>query len=292
MNVFEIVTDRIVKLLESGTVPWRRPWDNGVDAPRNIDGYEYNGINFFLLSMLPFKTPVYLTLNQIKKKGGTIKEGENKNHAPVFYWRMNTYDKDKSGNPLSSPVSIPMARYTQVWNIEQVDGIELPKRFAQRAMRQFTAIESAEKLVANYKDSPAISHGGNRACYTPVLDKVTMPEKDSFKSPGEYYSTLFHELGHSTGHAKRLNRKELMDGNFFGSHDYSVEELVAEMSAAYMAAHCGIDNTLENSAAYIASWSKKLRDEPRMLMTAAARAQKAFKHIAGAQELEETATEE
>lgn len=284
-KVLQIVTDKIVAMLENGTVPWRKPWNANTTAPHNIAGYAYNGINFFLLSMLGHETPVYLTFNQIKKAGGRIKAGEEKKHAPVFFWKWLQFSKDRNGNELDDPRSVPLVRFTQVWNISQVDGVELPKRFKTEP-KVFNPIETAQTVVEGYKNAPAVTHGGNRACYTPVLDKVAMPIRESFLSPAEYYSTLFHEFAHSTGHKSRLNRKEVMDGNAFGSHDYSVEELVAEMGAAYLCAHCGIDNTLENSAAYIQSWIKRLKDEPKMLMVAAARAQKAFKHIVGEPEAE------
>lgn len=289
-KVLQIATDRILSALKTGTVPWRKPWKAGM-RPCNIDGYEYRGINFFFLSMLGFEMPVFLTLRQIKEKGGRIKDGEEKKHSPVFFWKILSYTKDKQGNVLDDPRSIPLARYTQVWNIAQVDGIELPKRFKSTAP-VIPAIDAAEAIVAGYKNAPAMQHGGNRACYSPVLDKVSMPNKEQFTSSEEYYSTLFHELAHSTGHLNRLNRKELMASTFFGSHDYSLEELVAEMGAAYLCAHAGIDNTLDNSAAYIAGWMKALQADEKMLMTAAARAQKAFAHIVPDSNVEATESEE
>ena len=277
-KVLQIVTDRVLNMLKDGVIPWRRPWKGG-NSPMNIAGYPYRGINFFLLSMLGNETPVYLTFNQIRKANGRIKAGEEKNHSPVFFWKVMQYAKDKLGNDLDDPRSVPIMRYSQVWNISQVEGITLPKRF-QTVAKPMPALEAAEAIVNGYSNIPALAHGGNRACYSPTLDKISMPEKASFESIGEYYSTLFHEMAHSTGHRSRLNRKEIMDPIIFGSHDYSVEELVAEMSAALMCAHSGIDNTLDNSVSYIANWVQKLKDEPKMLMTAAARAQKAFAHIA------------
>lgn len=280
-KVFEIVTQRICDLLEKGTVPWRKPWKNvsGQNAPCNIMGYPYTGINFFLLSCMAHATPVYLTFNQIKKKGGKIKAGEEKNHFPVFFWKWLNIEDKNSGDEKT----IPMCRYYQVWNIEQVEGIELPKRF--QIEKSTTALvklnEIADSLINNYKDGPEVKVQGNQACYFPTTDKVHMPARDQFLGDNEYYSVLFHELTHSTGHQSRLNRKELMAPTYFGSHDYSTEELCAEMGAAFMCAHCGIDNTVENSAAYIQGWLKKLKSDPKMLMMAAARAQKAFYHIAG-----------
>lgn len=276
-KVAQILTDRVLKMLNGGMIPWRKPWKNAI-RPHNIDGYAYRGMNFFLLSMLGHETPVYLTLNQIKKRGGKIKDGENKNHAPIFFYTMLDRTQDKLGNPVADGGKIPFMRYTQVWNISQVEGIELPKRFQTKG-EKLPANDAAQAIVDGFQNAPELFHGGDSACYSPVLDKVKMPPREAFGSIGEYYSTLFHELTHSTGHTNRLNRKEVMDGNAFGSHDYSVEELTAEMGAAMLCAHAGIDNTLENSAAYIAGWVSKLKDQPAMLMTAAGRAQKAFSHI-------------
>lgn len=277
-KVLQIVVDRVLGMLKDGIVPWRRPWKNS-SSPMNIAGYPYRGINFFLLSMMGHETPVYLTFNQIRKAGGKIKSGEEKKHSPIFFWKIMQYNQDKFGNDLDDPRNIPIMRYSQVWNIAQVEGIKLPKRFLTPVER-LPVLDAAEAIVNGYANAPKTVHGGDRACYSPVLDKISMPNKESFHSAEEYYSTMFHEMAHSTGHLSRLNRKEVMDGNAFGSHDYSVEELVAEMSAALMCAHSGIDNTLDNSVSYIAGWVKKLQDEPKMLMTAAARAQKAFAHIA------------
>lgn len=282
-KVFEIVTQKIMEQLTQGIVPWRKPWKGG-RGPCNISGREYNGINFFYLSLMPFETPVYLTLNQIKEMGGTIKESERKNHFPVFYWSFKVYTEDRNGSKLDKPRRSFIFRYTTVWNIEQVDGIKLPKKFTEK-LEPVDMLATAEATIAGYKDGPAIKvkKGGDRACYSPVTDIVTTPHRDQFNSPEEYYSVMFHELGHSTGHAKRLNRKEINDPIIFGSHDYSVEELVAEMTAAFLCAHCAVDNTLtlSNSAAYIGGWMRKLKEDPAILTVAAGRAQKAASYILG-----------
>lgn len=291
-KVFDIVNQHVEKALKNGTVPWRKPWKPGVNAPMSIAGYAYHGINFFLLSMLPFASNVYLTFNQIKKHGGRIKKGEEKNHHPIFFWLPLKAKDDRAGNPLpdGEERKILMFRYTRVWNFEQVEGVTLPKRFtAERPT--VDPIEACEDIVKNYKDGPTIViKDTDRACYYPALDRVHNPKIEQFSKREEYYSTLFHELAHSTGHKSRLNRKELMDGNYFGSHDYSIEELVAEMGAAYICAHVGISNaTLDNSAAYISGWLDKVKRDPKLFATAASRAEKAFQRIVGkVEEAEET----
>ena len=141
---------------------------------------------------------------------------------------------------------------------------------------EFNPIENAQAIIDGWKNKPEINHvEGDRAYYMPKFDKITLPLKSQFKSPEEYYSTAFHELAHSTGHSKRLNRKELTEANYFGSHDYSKEELTAEFASAFLCSTSGIEKTIDNSAAYIKGWSQKLRSNPKWLVSAAAKAQKA-----------------
>lgn len=293
LKVLQIVTDRVLAALDKGIVPWRKPWNSA--RPMNIMGYPYRGINFFLLSMLAHPTPVYLTFNQIKQKGGRIKAGEEKKHVPVFFWKILSYTKDRSGVELDDPRTVPLVRYTQVWNIDQVEGVELPKRF--KAQRDAVPVlEAAEAIAAGYKAAPTVKHGGNRACYIPALDIVHMPNRDDFNGDNgaeEYYSALFHEFAHSTGHKTRLNRREVMEAEYdHHAERYSAEELVAEMTAAMLCSYAGIDNTLENSVAYIAGWACRLKRDPKVLMTAAARAQKAAAYIAPQFNADETEDEE
>ena len=129
---------------------------------------------------------------------------------------------------------------------------------------------------------PEITHQSQPACYSPLLDVVNMPRPESFDTPENYYSTLFHELTHSTGHESRLNRKGITDPVRFGSHSYSKEELIAEMGSAFLSGHCGIeDRILDNSAAYINGWLGRLRNDPKLVVMAAAKAQKSSDYIQG-----------
>lgn len=275
-KVYQIVTDKIVELLDKGEVAWQKPWKGDAIRPFNAaTGYEYNGGNFFFLSMFGYAMPAFLTLNQIKKAGARIKAGEEKKHFPVFYAKWMDA-KDSNGKDYQYPIF----RFTLVWNVEQVEGYKLPKR-CQRVTAH-DPIEAAESIVKGYKDGPKIDvKQSAHACYSPLFDTVTMPQLGQFSKPESYYSTFFHELGHSTGHAKRLNRKEVTDPTHFGSHDYSVEEMVAELTAAFLSSVAGIDNTIENSAAYIAGWKSKLKDDTKLFWTAAQRAQKAADLILG-----------
>ena len=273
-KVYQIVTDKVLEAMASGTAPWKKAWKGDSIRPFNAaTGYEYTGGNFFLLSLFNHAMPAFLTMNQIKKAGATIKAGEEKKHFPIFYAKWMDA-KDSHGKDYQYPIF----RYTLVWNVDQVDGYKLPKRCQPRIneLAQHTPIEAAAAIVAGYKDGPKVEEKQSaKACYSPLFDTVTMPNMGQFDKVEDYYSTMFHELGHSTGHGKRLNRKELTEPTFFGSHDYSVEEMVAELTAAFLSSVAGIDNTIENSAAYIAGWQKTLKDDVKLFWTAAQRAQKA-----------------
>ncbi len=159
-----------------------------------------------------------------------------------------------------------MLRYYLVWNVEQCEGLDLPALEHQ----QVDVIARAEAIVAAMPHSPKINFdGGDKAYYRPDNDSIHLPGRNSFDSAGEYYSTLFHELSHSTGHESRLNRQTLTEVVPFGSETYSKEELVAEFGAAFLCAHSGIENTVNNSAAYIGGWLKKLRSDPKLAVLAA-----------------------
>lgn len=274
-TVYDIVTEKVLEAFNADTVPWQKPWKAGGIKPCNaVTGREYNGGNYFLLSMMPFAVPAYMTMKQMNAVGATIKAGQEKKYFPVFFWSV-TEKLDANGKKAKSM----FLRYFLVWNIEQVDGYELPEKFKTIPDNNHNTIVSCEQIIANFEQKPEIVNGGNRAYYSPTLDKVVTPELNTFDSPESYYAVLFHELAHSTGHVSRLNRKEVMDTITFGSHDYSLEEMVAELTSAFICAEVGLDNTSDNSTAYIKSWYAKLKNDPKLFWTASSRAQKASDYI-------------
>lgn len=275
--VYEIITERIVSLIESGTCPWRRPWNRMNAYPQNHATHrQYNGINLFLLSVIGHGIPHYLTFKQVVELGGTVKAGAK--GMPIVYWKMlKSEELDAKGEPKM----VPLLRYYTVFNAGQIDGIEFPK-VESRTGIAFEPLAEAERIVTGWTTGPKIEHGFAQACYCPATDVLQMPAPSSFDSAESYYATLFHELGHSTGHESRLARKF---GTSFGSEAYSREELVAEMTSAFLCAHCGIDNsTMPQQAAYLAGWVKALKGDPKLVVTAAAQAQKAASLILGAAE--------
>lgn len=284
-DTYQIITDRIVSLLESGTCPWRRPWNKLNAFPANYtSGRSYHGLNFLLLSVIGHELPYYLTFKQVSELGGTVKKGSR--GLPITYWQLLKSKTETKAD--GTPKTFPLLKYYTVFNATQIEGIEFPA-VPSRTGTDFNPIATAEAVVAGFK-GPTIEHGYNRACYSSSTDVLKMPSPGSFDSPEHYYATLFHELGHATGHASRMNRKL---GNAFGSEDYSKEELIAEMTSAFLSAHCGIDNsTTEQSAAYLASWVKALKGDPKLVVTAASAAQRAANLILGAHPFEEEANAE
>lgn len=261
----------MIEALEAGTVPWRKPWATLEGAPRNLQsGKCYRGVNIFLLAFQGYSSPYWLTRKQIFARGGKIRKGEH--GTAIVFWK--TFDSKTQVDKNGKPKKCWMLRYYLVWNVEQTEGVDYPKP----EKKQHNPIPVCESVVENWEDKPSIVNGG-RACYSRRDDRVTMPELGYFDMPEEYYSTLFHELAHSTGHESRLNR-DLNGG--FGSRTYSLEELVAEMGAAFLCGFCGIEcKTLENSAAYIQTWLGRLKADPKLVISAASRAQKAADMILG-----------
>jgi antirestriction protein ArdC len=272
-DVYQVVTDRIIRLLESGTVPWHRPWKGGSEVPKNfISRKAYRGINCFLLHAAGFASPYWLTFKQVQSLDGRVKKGEQS--FPVVFWKI--FEEEDNGETKK----VPFLRYHSVFNVAQCEGITVP--VSPEINGKFSPIEKCEEVVTKMPHRPAIEHGGGRACYSPVRDAVNMPEATQFESAEAYYSILFHELTHATGHVSRLNRKEITDPIRFGSNPYSREELVAEMGAAFLSGHCEIENTtLTQSASYIQNWLERLKDDRKLVVHAAAQAQKACNFILG-----------
>jgi antirestriction protein ArdC len=279
VNVYEVITTRIVELLQQGTIPWRKPWSAASGEPRNlVSGRSYRGINVFLLSAMPFASPYWLTYRQASERGGSVRKGSK--GCPVIFWRWPKGEEQTEDAKEIEASRGPLLRYYTVFNVEQCDGIAAPQTVA----RTFEAIPECERIVSSMPNPPRIGHEGTRAFYRPSNDSITMPPALFFESPALYYSTLFHELTHSTGHESRLARKAVTDRNAFGSHEYSREELVAEMGAAFLCGMAGIDAaTLKESSAYLASWIRVLNGDSRLAITAAAQAQKAADFILGVQ---------
>lgn len=276
-TVYEVITDRIVRMLDEGTVPWRKPW-RAADMPRSVRGRAYRGINLWLLLHRGYSDPRWLTFKQAQQLGGRVRPHQK--GTPVVLWKpLMVPDPNDS----TRQKKVLLLRYYTVFNVEQCDGLTLP--MLKVAENTDDPIHAALAIVSRYaeNDGPSIEQDGiNRAYYVPVTDSIHTPRFATFESAAAFYATQFHEMGHSTGHESRLNRKGVSTFDHFGSGQYAKEELVAEMTAAFLAGEAGLDPaTIENSAAYIASWKRALTDDPKLVVSAAAQAQKAADLILG-----------
>ena len=279
MDAYQIVTDKIAGMLETGVVPWRKPWASA-GLPRNLVSKKpYRGINIFLLSANKYVSPYWLTLRQANELGGSVRKGEQS--TIVVFWKIDQKQEDDHEPGEEQAQHRFLLRYYRVFNLEQCD---LPQSALDKLPTIEThdndPIETAEQIIAAMPNAPALVTEGQKAFYSSLIDRVTMPPRELFVSAEEYYATLLHELTHSTGHPRRLDRATIADASPFGSATYSKEELTAEMGSAYLCAEAGISApVIENQAAYIAGWLKKLRDDRKLLVHAAAQAQKAAEYI-------------
>ena len=297
-TVFTIVTERVIKEMEKGIVPWRKPWDktgnnNSILAKNAINGNTYSFINQILLGM---RGGQYVGKQQMEKYGGTAKPD-----APKYFvtgWFKDIKERtdkntgevivDENGNPKT--YTTLNYRYYWVWDVNDVEGLKLPKHRTEE--RHNTGIDEAENVIGMYIKNSGIgfnNEGSDMAFYRPSTDSVTVPNINQFKDVAEYYSTTFHELTHSTGHPKRLDR---LTSAGFGTSEYAKEELVAELGSAFALATLEIDSsaTLQNSTAYLQGWIKALKNDDHLIYDAAKMAEEAVNLIF--KDAEETETTE
>ncbi|QOV92100.1 ArdC family protein [Humisphaera borealis] len=275
-DIYATITQQVTDMLEKGVAPWRSPILGRTSAghPKNLDsGKPYRGVNVFLLAFTAYakgyESSYWVTFNQAKDRGGSVKKGEKA--SMVVFWKQYETEDKQTGKE----TKIPVLRYYNVFNAAQCEGLEVPDAPKFEPI-DFKPVEVAEAIAKGYQGAPALEHGGSKAFYRPSDDKVRMPEPTRFASGEEYYSTLFHEYAHSTGHSSRLDRKLDTDPKPFGSADYGKEELVAEMAAAFLCGHAGINPAvIENQTAYLQGWLKTLKSDKKLIISAAGQAQKA-----------------
>jgi antirestriction protein ArdC len=209
MDVYTIVTEKIINLLESGVVPWRRPW-TATGLPRNlVSKRPYRGINHFLLSASKYVSPFWLTIRQANELGGHICKGEE---STVVVFRkfddakqsMEDLDNEETDGKTRRRF---LLRYYRVFNLKQCG---LPQAVLDKLPKiethEHDPIEAAERIIAAMPNPPEIQRAGSKAFYSPIADRITLPTRELFASAEEYYTTAVHETVHSTGHQKRLAR--------------------------------------------------------------------------------------
>lgn len=289
-NVYEMITNKFIKMMEGGVIPWERPWSGvaGIDggAFNRVSKKSYSILNQCLLS----KPGEWASFKQWNELGGKVRRGEKSEF--VVFWKITPVEREKvneAGETVTEKVTIPVLRYLPVFHISQVDGVE---PLDKAKLTETNPIEAAEKIKIDYSTREHIKIEDattNKAYYSPTMDFIHVPQIRQYKKANDYYATLFHEMVHSTGHSSRLNRFE--NGTklaAFGSEDYSKEELVAEMGSAFLLNHVGIETekTDRNSAAYLQSWLRVLKNDNRFIVSAAGKAQKAVEYILNGKEIE------
>lgn len=281
-DVYAGVTARIMAALEAGTVPWKKPWKVAGGFPVSLStGKPYRGVNVLILGLAGYDDPRWGTYNRIKEAGGQVRKGEKS--TEVILWKTARTREQMNENGEMERGTYRLLTSFSVFNAKQADGLpDLPVE----EERQFSPIEKAEALVDGYVSAvdndnpgPPVSYGHNVAAYSLSRDLVLLPDPKQFDADEPYYVTLFHELVHSTGHEKRLKR---IEPALFGTDPYAKEELVAEVGASFLAGMAEFESAGgEQSAAYIAGWLEKLSDQPKLMVQAAAQAQRAVDMILG-----------
>lgn len=282
-----MVTDRIVEMMNKGIIPWRKPWHFNTIETGEEQAISYTTRRAYsLLNQWLLGEPgEYLTFKQVKALGGSVKKGE-KSRMVVFFTQV-PYKKENGEE--DEIRTYPLLKYYNVFHINQTEGITSKIVPSEQVVPEGpAAINEAENIILGYlmretslkfqNDKPS-----GKAYYSPALDKVVVPMLGQYDSSAEYYSTTFHELTHSTMKESRCNREGENKRSFFGNSDYSREELVAEMGAAMLCSNAGIDNkkAFRNSVAYIQSWIQSFKNDPKMIVWAASRAEKAARYICG-----------
>ena len=276
VNVYEKVTAQIIAQLENGIIPWEKPWFGRQSGPvSGATGKPYSLLNQLLL----LKPGRWYTYNQVSKLGGKVRKGEESSFC-VFWKQIPIKETAEDGEEKTK--LIPMLRYYNVFHESQCDG--LPERKERTFNNQ--EIHEAQTVIDSYVGRENITleiETSDEAWYSPSNDIVHLPRLDQFLNSASYYATAFHELVHSTGHKNRLDRFTSNCPAFFGSEDYSKEELVAELGSAMLMAACEIDTdgTKKNNTAYIQSWLRALKNDQKMVVGAASKAEKAADYILG-----------
>ena len=270
MDLYQEVTNRIMEQLENGIIPWEKPWISAGNAVSHATGKPYSLLNQMLLG----RPGEYVTFNQCQQEGGKVRKGEKSSMVVFWKWIEEKYPDTEEVK------QIPFLRYFNVFHIDQCEG--LTAKHTQELPNTVAADQTAEAIIAGYIQTSGVRlnhEAGDQAFYRPSTDSITLPLLVQFKETAEYYSTAFHEMVHSTGHKTRLDRLEKTA--FFGSEAYSKEELIAEIGAATLVNHVGLETSrsFRNSTAYVQNWLRVLQNDKRFIVSAAGKAEKAVNLI-------------
>ena len=276
-DIYQTVTNQIIEAMETSQGQGRRLWDAQPSLPLNLaTGKPYTGMNTLILwgaaMSRGFKSPYWLTYKQAQTMGGQVHKGE-RSELCIFYKPWESQETNSETGEMETKTGAVLKSF-RVFNLDQIDGIQAP---ATEAREPFEILADAEHLLQH---TPApIIEGGPSACYIPSRDEIHMPARATFVSPEAFYSVAYHEATHATGHKSRLARQF---STRFGDEAYAMEELVAELGAAFLCAEVGIlPATRADHAHYLAHWVRVLRSDRKAIFTAAAAANKAAAFIKG-----------
>ena len=289
-DIYETVTNRIIAELEKGIIPWQKPWKTSsakVSTQADLQNVAFNRITKTaygaLNQMLLSHTGEYASFKQWKDLGGSVKSGAKAEMVVFWKWIDKTETDSETGE--TKIVHIPFLKYYNVFHIDDINGVE-PLTVAdlnEPPAQGFESEQEAENVISHYseRESLPILYRGNQAYYSPMQDHIVIPERFKFRKSAEFYSTVFHEITHSTGAKHRLDRLTENGLAMFGNEAYSKEELVAEIGASGMLSILKLEtpSSFTNSTAYIQNWLQALRNDKRLIVTASSRAEKAIDYI-------------
>lgn len=302
-EVQQAITDRTVEwITKHDDVPWHKPWTVLTGQPRSMStGKPYRGLNIWVLALTAqdegYTSPWWGTYNRIAQLSGMVHDPKRhrwvspdgtprgvrkgSHGTRVYYWEVKHYPDPTPQDPKHEGTYM-FAKVDVVFNADQADG--LPEEYYPKPGHDNTELPAPQIVADSYfARGPELRHGGEHAYYefSDGLDRVTIPDRSTFDSSGDYYWTLFHEATHSTGHPKRLDREGVRDFDHVGSGKYGREELVAQMGAAMLAAMTGIEtkSAADNSSAYVGGWLRKIKGDITLIPKAARLAQDAVDYI-------------
>ncbi|EGE55968.1 domain of unknown function DUF1738 [Rhizobium etli CNPAF512] len=287
-DVYQRVTDQIVAELEKGVRPWLKPWNaehaaGRISRPLRSNLVPYQGINVLMLWSEAvekgFAAPIWMTFKQATELGAHVRKGE-KGSLVVFASSLTRTETDEATGE-EEEREIPFMKGYTVFNVEQID--DLPAHYYAPAQARLDPVQRIERADGFFAATSAnIRHGGNMAYYSAATDHVQMPPFESFRDTESYYTTLAHEVTHWTKHGKRLDRD--FGRKRFGDEGYAMEELVAELGAAFLSADLDLTPEVRaDHASYIDYWLKVLKEDRRAIFTAASHAQRAADFLHGLQ---------
>lgn len=277
-DLYQEITDLIVRKIESGVMPWRKPWSvgHGLVVPKRENGEKYQGINILLLWMKLLENEQlagahWMTYKQAQAKKAQVRKGE-KGTKIVFY---SVLEKEKElENGEKKEEKIPFLKEYTVFNSSQIDGLGDPYTTVVNKPQPFVDIESYADMFGILRCK--VTHKGDRACWIKDTHMIFMPPKASFKSARDYYAVLAHEVIHWTGHKDILNREASSKKT---SKSYAFEELVAELGSCFLCAELGLEPHIDNSSAYVTGWLEGLKSDKKFIFQAASQASKAVNYI-------------